>query len=395
MEIKLNNIKYYYLFNGIKSLLFYIPILVIYLTGVLNNSYQVGIVLTVKSFSVFLLEIPLGYIADKFGRKKSVILSIIANIISLFFLIIFPNFYTIIVSELFFSISETLCSGADIALFYDNLKYEDKEKKYGEFERNSTLISSIMLSISFVVGSWVYSYSPKAVFILSIFFSSMLLLVLRKIIEQPYKKNINENNKFKLIQLKQDLIELNKETFVLKNLIVYGAIIISVFMGIYFYIFPLELDRIVEKKILYGVIYSCGVLAIGFGSKIQKYISNNYKFIYFGGFILVPFMLILSYYKNNIFFIVFIICMRFLWGTYSTNLNIMINKELSNSSLRATIFSIKNAILNIFLGIFFLMMGYLKTLISDNFIYLRYYAFFIIVICFFYYIFLKKSKSTQ
>lgn len=390
MELKKNSIKIYYLFYGIKSLIFYIPILVIYLSSILKTPFQVGIVLSIKSISVFLLEVPLGYVADKFGRKKSIILSIIANITSLTFLIISPNFYTIIIAELFFSVSETLCSGADISLIYDNLKYENKEELYDEFQRNSSLIGSIMLSISFLLGSWIYSYNKELVFIFSIISSLMLLLILKAIIEQPYSEN---QNTYKFSKIKEDLKSLKKESFFLKNLIVYGAITTSSFMGIYFYIFPLELNKIINNKLIYGLIYCLGVLLIGFGSKGQKYIKNNYNFIFNGGIIVVPLIVFVYLFKNNISIIIFILFMRYLWGSYSTNLNIVINKNISVSSLRATIFSIKNAILNIFLSVFFLTMGYFKTISLSSFIILKYYAIFIVIVFGFNYLF-NRQKMT-
>lgn len=85
--------------------------------------------------------------------------------------------------------------------------------------------------------------------------------------------------------------------------------------------------------------------------------------------------------------------MQYLWGSYSTNLNIVINKSISDSSLRATIFSIKNAILNIFLSGFFLIMGYFKTLNFNSFAILKYYAIFIVIIFGFNYIF-NRQKMT-
>lgn len=375
--IKKNNIYTYYLFYGIKSLIFYIPILVIYLNDVLDNSMQVGIVLAVKSISVFVLEVPLGYIADRFGRKLSIKFSIYANIISLILLITYPNFYTIIIAEIFFSISETLFSGADISMFYDNFVYENEEKLYDKFQRNVSLISSIALSIAFFVGSLVYPYNKYLVFIFSIIAMFALLFILRYIVEHPYKET---QTKYKFNQVKKDLAKINTETILLKNLVVQGAITTSVFMGIYFYIFPLELNEISDNKLIYGLFYCIAVLLIGLGGKSQKYIKNNYKFTFNGVVAIIPLLIMVAFFQSRIFMIVFILFMRYFWGIYSTNLNILINKNISNSSLRATVFSLKNAILNIFLSCFFVITGYLQNEGYDSFTLLKYYAFLLFIL---------------
>lgn len=389
--MKKNKKEYYFLFYILKSLLFYIPVFVIYLSDILESQFQVGVVLSIKTISVFLLEVPFGYIADKFGRKRSIVLSVVANIISLSFLIIFPNFYMVILAEVFFSISETLCSGSDTALIYDNFKYEKIEETFGEFQRNISLITSIVLAISFFLGSVIYSYNKKLVFILSIVSSFLLIVVLNKIKEHPYKEErCSSSTKFNIFN--EDFKKIKSETFFLKSILIYGALITSTFMGIYFFVFPLELDKITSNKLVYGIIYSLGVLLIGIGGKFQKFIKKADEFIYLAGLITIPLMIFSYLLKNSYIVIISILAMRFIWGIYSTNLNIEINKSLSSSSLRATIFSIKNAILNIFLGVLFLVMGYISKTTENNFILFKYYSILISTIFLFNYIFMRRKK---
>lgn len=63
-------VKLYYHYYFFKSLLFYIPVLILYLNFYIVAPEKVTFILSVKTFSVFLLEIPLGYLSDKLGRKK-------------------------------------------------------------------------------------------------------------------------------------------------------------------------------------------------------------------------------------------------------------------------------------------------------------------------------------
>lgn len=366
----MNTTKKYYLFYFIKSFLFHIPILVLYLNFVLNDPIKVGVLLSIKSISVFLLEIPTGYISDKFGRKISLYFSCLFNILFLIILIFFHRFYFLIIAEIFFSISEALASGADVALIYDNLKFQNKEGEFSKLQRDFSWISSIGLSLSFVIGSYVYNFDKKSVFLLSVLFTLFLLLVLLKIKEYPYKEDeklISKEEKYNFIRvLKKDINKFKNEKKILRIIIIYSTIIISIFMSIYFYIFPLELNKVFNNKVIYGLIYCLGVILIGLGGKFQKIVKDTEKFIFYGVIALFPIFLISSLLNNSIIIILLVLIMRFFWGMYSTNLNIEINKRISNSDIRATIFSIKNAILNIMLSLFFSAIGLLNSLQINN-----------------------------
>ena len=71
---------------------------------------------------VFLAEIPTGTIADRFGRKVSLILACPVSIGAIFLYTSFPNFWIFLVGEFLFAVAFTLMSGADEALIYDSLQ---------------------------------------------------------------------------------------------------------------------------------------------------------------------------------------------------------------------------------------------------------------------------------
>ena len=74
-----------------------------------------------------MLEIPTGVIADRFGRKTSMILgSLVLSIAALIYGSI-PHFYNFLFSEFLFAVGITLISGADKAILYDSLKENNQE----------------------------------------------------------------------------------------------------------------------------------------------------------------------------------------------------------------------------------------------------------------------------
>lgn len=188
-----NSIRKYYLLSISNFALFHIPILTIYFNSILESAKLVSTLFIVKSITVFIFEVPTGYISDRYSRKLSFLTGIFFNIISLLCFIYKPNFYTLILGEICFGLSECLISGSDSAFYYDNLKAEGVEDEYNNFIKNTGFFQSIFLSIAFFIGTILYGFSNKLVFVCSIIFQALTFYILLQIKEYPYKSNIKIN----------------------------------------------------------------------------------------------------------------------------------------------------------------------------------------------------------
>lgn len=80
-------------------------------------------------FWVFILEIPTGALADRFGRKKSIALAAGINAIAALVYASTPSFYVFMLGEFLWAMSGALISGADSAFAYDSLRKTGEQKK--------------------------------------------------------------------------------------------------------------------------------------------------------------------------------------------------------------------------------------------------------------------------
>ncbi len=69
----------------------------------------------------FLLEVPTGTVADRFGRKASVIAGLTAGTLAIALYVAAPSFELFLLAEIVAALGYTLLSGADEALLYDSL----------------------------------------------------------------------------------------------------------------------------------------------------------------------------------------------------------------------------------------------------------------------------------
>lgn len=143
-----------YAFNFLKSLQFFGALAVPFFLVRLGYSYtQMFLLECIFGAGMFLFEIPTGVIADKFGRKVSLVLGSVfmGGGFSVFaFTEAFP---ALALAELSCAVGMTLLSGADTALFYELLIAEGAEDKAsGKLSRYEAAGTAGML-IAFPAGT--------------------------------------------------------------------------------------------------------------------------------------------------------------------------------------------------------------------------------------------------
>ncbi len=79
--------------------------------------------------SIFLLEVPTGAIADRFGRKVSLIIAALLTGVAALIYSSYPHFYIFILGEFLWAAGSAFLSGAEEAIIYDSLKKVKEEKK--------------------------------------------------------------------------------------------------------------------------------------------------------------------------------------------------------------------------------------------------------------------------
>ncbi|MCB5954402.1 MFS transporter [Enterococcus sp. CWB-B31] len=365
----------YYLFSILRNILLYLPVLVLFLEMTLNNSVKVGTVLLVKSITVAILEIPMGYVSDMISRKLSLKCSIFLNIFSLLLFIFNPTFWTLIIAEILFGISETLSSGSDVSLIYDNYKYKNRLNLYEVYQRNEIFILSVVLALSFFLGSIIYNINHVMVFLIPIICLFLSFFILLRIPEYPYKESNAPKLSF-LDNIKKTLSVVLNSNKGLVNHIIYGVLLNGLFTSVYMLLFPIVLNNSTQNKMTYGIIYAVAVMLIGFGARTQgKVKSQKIEFLP----ITVSIVFLCSFFINNLyFFVISLLFMRFIWGIFNSYFIIQLNHLIDHSSMRATFFSFYSSLVNLFSGTLIFILGiFLEK--SSNFRYL----FFILGICFF------------
>ena len=126
---RFDNISKISLINFFSSLYFYLPILTIYYQQKNLNFIQINSLWGIITGTIFLSEIPTGLIADKIGRKFSIIISLSLQLIGEILFLFAQNYFFFIIISIIAGIGFAFQSGCSQALVYDSLKEQKRENE--------------------------------------------------------------------------------------------------------------------------------------------------------------------------------------------------------------------------------------------------------------------------
>lgn len=130
----------------------YIPILAIYFLTLPNTTtQQIGLYTGIGWIAGFLLEIPSGYISDRLGHKKALILAKFSMLISTLFFVFGGSLPYFILGSSFIAFGFAFTSGTVEAFFHNTLVGLKRKKDYGnlsgKIKANVSLVSAGMILI--------------------------------------------------------------------------------------------------------------------------------------------------------------------------------------------------------------------------------------------------------
>lgn len=326
----------YYFFS---YFMVYLPYIVYYFQYIGFNLTKIATLFAIKSVTQIILEIPSGYLADKIGRVKILVLSLIFEIIGLIIILFRTDYNSIIISHVFLGIGFALFSGADSALVYETLKKLKREKEYKKIYGRCVGIGEISIIISTALGSLIILEGLKLTIILSII-TLIIATIITITIKEPYikiKKTKIKNEIFNLFNVIKEALNNSK----MKYIFIYSFFIMGLSNIIYVYYQP-YFNATNVPLFYYGIIFallSIITALVNFNiHKIEERLGL-YKLL-----IMMPILIGLSFLFSGYFFIqlgfLFFIFREIVRGISIPVITDYTNKLIKNGSKRATVLSI-------------------------------------------------------
>jgi MFS family permease len=148
------NIWKSYLYRFLMNFQFWLPIWIIYLQRERGLSLTQITLLDVPFLLIVVFaEVPTGAIADRFGRRFSLVLGSALFAVAVFIFGFADSYPVILMSYTAWGLGQTFQSGADAALLYDSLKQIGREDDFQKINSRMWAVTSLAALVAILIGA--------------------------------------------------------------------------------------------------------------------------------------------------------------------------------------------------------------------------------------------------
>lgn len=336
------------------------PVVVLFYQDNGLNMQQVFWLKSIYSIAMVTMEIPSGYMADVWGRKKTLILGSILGTLGMAIYCGSYGFWTFVIAEITLGIGYSFISGSDSALLYDSLKAASQDKDYIKQEGWITSAGNFFEAIAGVCGGLLATLSLRFPFFVQLGIASLAIPAALLVTEPQLQVK-------KLTQGFQSTLNTVRDTFQHPQL--RAAILISSFAGTASLTFAWFVQPYFKEANLpvsmFGIMWTVLNLSVALSSmfsyKIERKLGqrNSLLVIIFGfgiGFYLAAWEV--SLIGIGLLFVFYLVR-----GIAHPILKDYINRY-TESKVRATILSIRNFVIRIVFAVIGPALGFLTDRFS-------------------------------
>jgi MFS family permease len=258
-----------------------------------------GLLSTVSSMTVLISALPMGYLADRLGRKVSLVLSGLVIGSAMLLMVIFPSIPMLIIMNIMLGVGSSLGSVVSGPFLMENS---------GELERTYLFsISSGLRMAAFSVGDWIGGYLPSwfggifnvgatsaTAYAYAIGIAGILVIMAvipRALLKRKYLSS-DERSAFAPLSYARKHPGMLAKLLLPMFVVSIGAGLIMPFMNIFFSKVHNQPDPVI------GTMFAWGSLAMGIGLILAPALADRFgkmKVIVYSQAISIPFLVMLGF----------------------------------------------------------------------------------------------------
>lgn len=194
----------------------YGAIAIIYFVSI-TGSMTLGMsIFAITMVSAAIFEVPTGFLSDKIGRKKTVILGTIASLTYAILFAISKNYIFLVLAAIFEGLEMAFFSGNNEAMLYDTLKDENKEDEYKTYLGKTTAMYRLAGVISAILGGVLVYFTSFAIVMWLSIIPKVINLFIANFLTEPESSNRKiDNNPY--IHLKEAFSVIKKDKTMMKQ----------------------------------------------------------------------------------------------------------------------------------------------------------------------------------
>lgn len=139
-----------------------IPVLILIFQSRGLSLMDIGIVMAVWIGSTALLEIPLGGVADTYGRRKTYLFSLLVNILGCIVLYFADGLPLILLAAMLLGTAKAVYSGTLDAWFYDNFRRQPGHQSFHSAIATINVFVTLGLAVGSLLGGWLPDFTTRS-----------------------------------------------------------------------------------------------------------------------------------------------------------------------------------------------------------------------------------------
>lgn len=157
------------MYGFFKNLKFFEPFLILFFLEKGLSYTQIGVLYAIREIGINLLEIPTGFLADALGRKRTLISSFTAYIISFVVFYFAQSFWILAIAMVMFSFGEAFRTGTHKAMIFNYLQIHHWEQHKVAYYGHTRSWSQIGSALASLIAAGIVSFSGnyQTVFLIS------------------------------------------------------------------------------------------------------------------------------------------------------------------------------------------------------------------------------------
>lgn len=324
---------------------------------------EIFILKAIYSVAIVVMEIPSGWMADVWGRRKTLIMGSILGSAGFLLYSFSYGFWAFVLAEIILGIGHSFVSGADSAMLYDSLKADNKTNKYTREEGRIASAGNFAEAIAGVIGGFLAAMSLRTPFYFQLVVAAIAIPAAITLIE-PKIHTIEHIHSIKKI------VRNIKNSFI-SNQNLRISILLSSITGTATLTFAWLVQpffKAIELPVeMFGIFWTALNLTVGissvFAHKVELFFGKRWSIIF------VILILSAGYFFSGIYITYWGLAFLFLFylvrGIATPIFKNYIN-QYTESEVRATMLSVRNFIIRITFAIIGPFLGWLTDNISLN-----------------------------
>ncbi len=362
MQVK-DNFWKLYIIKGLMWFMVAMPIIVLFFQENGLNLQEVMILQGSYSLMVALMEIPSGYIADLFGRKKTMILGTIFCFLGFSLFSFSFGFWEFLIAEILLGVGNSFISGSDSALLYDSLLQSKQTNEYTKIEGKTYSIGNFSEAGAGILGGFLAEMSLRYPWYVQAIVAALAIPFAISLVEPQIKRKKIEKSFKTILQVVRYTLIKNK---LLKWFTFFSAIIGIATLSMAWFAQPFFKDIGIPIK-WFGILWAILNFSVGIASyhahRFESFLNRNTLLIFISAGIGFSYTLLgFSDTKWGIFWILMIYLIR---GIATPILRNYIN-AITSSEIRATVLSVRSFIIRISFALTAPFLGWIADAYTIN-----------------------------